>query len=145
MVTLERYGFRLDTGPAELGFRQPRLGGVHDLRGFLIPGIFILFGVGTLIGLGMAEFTPIWIGGSLGAFLGDVLSYWVGHRYRWHLREIWPFRRMPALLDRGDRFFRRHGAKSVLAGRFIGPLRPVIPTGSGYSAPMPSPLPACWG
>jgi hypothetical protein len=44
---------------------------------------------------------------------------------------MWPFSRYPGMLVRGMDFFRRHGWKSVLAGRFIGPLRPVIPTTAG--------------
>ncbi|MEM1411178.1 MAG: VTT domain-containing protein [Pseudomonadota bacterium] len=99
--------------------------------GFFLPGILILFGVGALLGMGESSWLPIWIGGSLGAFCGDILSYWLGHRYQQQLRRMWPFSRYPAMLMRGMTFFERHGWKSVLAGRFIGPLRPVIPTTAG--------------
>ena len=58
--------------------------------GVLIPGIVILFGVGAMIGLGVIDMGPIWIWGSLGALLGDLISYGVGRRYREHLVEIWP-------------------------------------------------------
>ena len=105
--------------------------------GIVVPGIFFLFGVGTLIGLGAMELLPVWIGGSTGAFLGDLLSYSIGHRYRRHLAEIWPFSQYPGMLDRGMAFFRKHGAKSVFAGRFIGPLRPVIPAIAGMLGMMP--------
>ena len=44
------------------------------LIGLLLPGIRILFGVGTLIGLGVLDLIPIWIAGSRGAFLGDTVS-----------------------------------------------------------------------
>ena len=99
--------------------------------GFLLPGIFILFGVGAMIGMGVTGWGPIWLGGSLGAFCGDLVSFAVGQHYRLQLRRMWPFSRYPAMLQRGVDFFRKHGAKSVLAGRFIGPLRPVIPTTAG--------------
>jgi membrane protein DedA with SNARE-associated domain len=99
--------------------------------GFFLPGILILFGIGALLGMGEGSWLPIWIGGTLGAICGDVLSFWLGHHYQEQLRRMWPFSRYPGMLVRGMEFFRRHGWKSVLAGRFIGPLRPVIPTTAG--------------
>jgi len=108
------------------------------LIGILLPGIVILFGIGTLIGLGLLEMVPVWAAASAGAFLGDGLSYALGHRFRGHLLEVWPFSRYPGLMERGTRFFHAHGAKSVLAGRFIGPLRPIIPAVGGMMGMKPS-------
>ncbi len=99
--------------------------------GIFLPGILILFGIGALLGLGDASLAPIWIGGSLGAFCGDLFSFWIGHRYQNQLRRVWPFSRYPGMLLRGAEFFRRFGLWSILAGRFIGPLRPIIPTTAG--------------
>lgn len=118
------------------------------LVGILLPGIVILFGIGTLIGLGLLEMIPIWIAASLGAFLGDSVSYALGHRFRGHLLDLWPFSRYPGLMERGTRFFHAHGAKSVVAGRFIGPLRPIIPAVGGMLGMQPSrflmvDIPAC--
>ncbi|NCF61711.1 MAG: hypothetical protein GWP58_02565 [Gammaproteobacteria bacterium] len=118
------------------------------LIGILLPGIVILFGVGTLIGLGMLDMIPIWIAASAGAFLGDSLSYALGRRFRSHLLDIWPFSRYPTLMERGTRFFHAHGAKSIVAGRFIGPLRPIIPSVAGMMGMAPSrflavDIPAC--
>jgi len=108
------------------------------LVGILLPGIVILFGVGALIGLGMLELIPIWIAATGGAILGDTLSYYVGHRFGGHLLDIWPFSKFPALMERGTLFFHAHGAKSVVAGRFIGPLRPIIPSIAGMMGMQPS-------
>lgn len=105
--------------------------------GILLPGIFLLFGIGAFIGLGVLDFYPVWIAASVGAFLGDVLSYVVGYRLREHLTDFWPFSRHPRMLARGEAFFRRHGAKSVITGRFVGPLRPVIPATAGMLAMPP--------
>jgi membrane protein DedA with SNARE-associated domain len=118
------------------------------LIGILLPGIVILFGVGALVGLGMLDMTAVWVGASLGALLGDTASYALGHRLRGHLLEVWPFKRYPGLMERGTRFFHAHGAKSVVAGRFIGPLRPVIPAVGGMMGMRPSrflavDIPAC--
>jgi len=108
------------------------------LVGILLPGIMILFGMGALIGLGVMELGPVWLAATSGAFLGDTLSYSLGRRYREHLLEIWPFSRYPRMMDRGLLFFRNHGAKSVVAGRFIGPLRPFIPSVVGIMGLKPS-------
>lgn len=106
--------------------------------GFFLPGIFVLFGVGTLVGLGGLPVWPILVGGSIGAFCGDVLSFWIGHRYRRHLEDFWPFNRYPEMLQRGAEFFRKHGPKSVIAGRFIGPLRPIVPASAGMLGMSPT-------
>lgn len=108
------------------------------LVGLLLPGIMILFGVGTLIGLGLLDLIPIWIAASCGALLGDSVSYLLGHRFRGHLLDFWPFSRYPGLMEHGALFFNAHGAKSVMAGRFIGPLRPIIPAVAGMMGMKPS-------
>ena len=118
------------------------------LIGILLPGIVILFGIGTLIGLGVIEMIPMWIAATSGALLGDGLSYYLGRRFRGHLLEIWPFSRYPGMMERGTLFFNVHGAKSVVAGRFIGPLRPIIPAVGGMMGMRPSrflavDIPAC--
>lgn len=118
------------------------------LIGILLPGIVILFGVGTLIGLGILDMVPVWLAATTGAFLGDFLSYMLGHRFRGHLLDVWPFSRYPTLMERGTRFFHAHGAKSIVAGRFIGPLRPIIPSVAGMMGMKPTrflavDIPAC--
>lgn len=116
--------------------------------GILVPGIIILFGLGAFISLGAMDIMPIWLAGTLGALAGDISSYAIGRRYREHLGETWPFSRFPRMLERGRDFFRVHGAKSVVIGRFIGPLRPVIPITSGMLGLTPRrfmlvDIPAC--
>jgi membrane protein DedA with SNARE-associated domain/membrane-associated phospholipid phosphatase len=116
--------------------------------GILVPGIIILFGLGALISIGAMEMLPIWLWGSLGALAGDILSYTIGRRYRSHLAEMWPFSHFPRMFERGRGYFRVHGPKSVVIGRFIGPLRPVIPVTAGMLGLAPRrfflvDIPAC--
>lgn len=108
------------------------------LVGILLPGIMLLFGIGTLIGLGLLDLLPVWIAASTGALLGDSISYALGFRFREHLFDIWPFSRYPRLMERGMTFFHAHGPKGVVAGRFIGPLRPVIPAVVGIMGMRPA-------
>jgi membrane protein DedA with SNARE-associated domain len=107
------------------------------LIGILLPGIMILFGVGALIGLDVMAMIPIWFAASAGALLGDGLSYALGRRFGEHLLDIWPFSRYPQMMERGREFFGKHGSKSVIAGRFIGPLRPIIPAVVGMMGMTP--------
>jgi len=123
----------LTANPGWAGFWVFVMSFVESLAfvGILVPGIIILFGVGALISLGAMDLLPIWLWGSLGALIGDLVSYAIGRRYRSHLADMWPFARFPGMLERGRQYFRVHGPKSVVIGRFIGPLRPVIPVTAG--------------
>ncbi|MBT8071919.1 MAG: VTT domain-containing protein [Gammaproteobacteria bacterium] len=140
----------LTANPGWAGFWVFVMSFVESLAfvGILVPGIIILFGLGALISLGEINVLPIWLWGSLGAFTGDLVSYGLGHRYRSHLPEMWPFSRFPRMLERGREYFHVHGPKSVAIGRFVGPLRPVIPVTAGMLGLAPRrfllvAIPAC--
>lgn len=140
----------LNANPGWAGFWVFVMSFVESLAfvGILVPGIIILFGLGALIALGAMDLWTIWLWGSAGALLGDMASYALGRRYRLHLAEIWPFSHFPKMLERGRNYFRVHGPKSVVIGRFIGPLRPVIPVTAGMLGLTPRrfltvDIPAC--
>jgi undecaprenyl-diphosphatase len=99
--------------------------------GLLIPGVVMMFGIGALIATGTLEFWPVFWWAVAGAVAGDGLSFWLGHHFQDHLREIWPFSRHPKLLQRGIDFFQKYGGKSVAIGRFFGPVRAIIPLVAG--------------
>lgn len=99
--------------------------------GLLVPGTVIMFGVGAIVATGSLGLKPVLLLAAAGAVAGDGISYWLGHHYQDGLRRIWPFSRYPGMLKNGEVFFKRHGGKSVLFGRFVGPVRPVIPVVAG--------------
>ncbi|MFQ5842069.1 MAG: VTT domain-containing protein [Thermodesulfobacteriota bacterium] len=99
--------------------------------GLLVPGTVLMFGVGAVIATGALSLKPTLIVATAGAIAGDGISYWLGRYYHQRLRNLWPFHHHPQLLSRGETFFLRHGGKSVLFGRFVGPVRPVIPIVAG--------------
>ena len=101
------------------------------LVGLLIPGTVVMFGIGALVGVGSIRLQPTLVSAALGAISGDAISYWIGHFYQDRLKNMWPFSRYAHLLDEGENFFRNHGGKSVFLGRFIGPIRPIIPLVAG--------------
>jgi len=47
----------------------------------LVPATAILLGAGALIGGGAISFLPVMIAASVGAVLGDWVSYWLGKHY----------------------------------------------------------------
>jgi undecaprenyl-diphosphatase len=99
--------------------------------GMLIPGVIVLFGVGTLIGAGILDFWSMCLWAVAGAVIGDGLSYWLGHHFE-YLTERWRwFRLHPDHLQRSIRFFERYGDLSVALGRFFGPIRAVVPLVAG--------------
>jgi undecaprenyl-diphosphatase len=107
------------------------------LVGLLVPGAAIMFGAGALIGTGHLSFWPMVAWAVAGAIIGDSVSFWLGRRYGERLQTLWPLRRYPGLMSRGVVFFRRHGGKSVLVGRFVGPVRPIIPAVAGMMGMSP--------
>jgi membrane protein DedA with SNARE-associated domain len=105
--------------------------------GSVIPGSTAVFIGGTLIGLGVLN--PWWTAAVaiIGAVLGDGLSFWLGRRYGERIRSVWPMRKHPELFERGRTYFEKRGASSIFIGRFLGPLRAIVPLVAGMSN-MPS-------
>ncbi|HLG80116.1 MAG TPA: DedA family protein [Bradyrhizobium sp.] len=97
----------------------------------LIPAWGALVAIGALIGVSGINFFPIWIAGSVGAALGDWVSYWFGYRYKEHVAQMWPLSHYPEILPRGEAFVRRWGVPSIFIGRFFGPLRASVPLAAG--------------
>ena len=97
----------------------------------LIPAWAALVGIGVLIGSGNLNFWPIWVAGSIGAALGDWLSYWIGVKLGPPVAHIWPLSRHPELLPKGEAFVKRWGVLAIFIGRFFGPLRASVPLVAG--------------
>jgi len=99
--------------------------------GLIVPGAVMMVGVGAMVAAGALDFQPVCLWAIAGAVVGDGLSYWLGRHYRERLTSLWPFTRYPESLAGGVRFFEKYGGKSVAFGRFVGPIRAVIPLVAG--------------
>ncbi len=99
--------------------------------GLVVPGVVLMTAIGAMMGAGILPFWETMLWAILGAIAGDGISYWLGYHYHEHLRDFWPFRQFPQLLARGEKFFKNHGGKSIIFGRFVGPVRPMIPVIAG--------------
>ncbi len=97
----------------------------------LIPAWAALVAIGALIASSKLNFWPIWVAGSVGAALGDWLSYWVGLKLGSPVAHVWPLSRHPELLPKGEAFVQRWGALAIFIGRFFGPLRASVPLVAG--------------
>lgn len=107
------------------------------LIGIAVPGAALMISFGALIALGYLDFTTTMLLSIAGAVTGDGISYWVGYRYQKQLKNIWPFKHFKSQLISGETFFKKHGGKSVVLGRFVGPVRAVIPTIAGMMGMSP--------
>ncbi|HXL49425.1 MAG TPA: DedA family protein [Xanthobacteraceae bacterium] len=97
----------------------------------LIPAWAALVGIGVLISSGNLTFWPVWVAGSIGAALGDWLSFWIGLKVGPAVAHMWPLSRHPELLPEGETFVKRWGALAIFIGRFFGPLRASVPLVAG--------------
>jgi membrane protein DedA with SNARE-associated domain len=103
----------------------------------LLPAWAALVAIGALVGAGSLSFFPVWVAGSVGAALGDWLSYWVGVKVGPAVAHMWPLSRHPELIPKGERFVTRWGVYAIYIGRFFGPLRASVPLVAGiFRMPM---------
>lgn len=101
------------------------------IAGVVVPGVMLLFMVAAVAGGGALSLEAALIWAFAGAVLGDGLSFFIGRYFNQSIASVWPVSRYPKLLDSGKVFFEKHGGKSVLIGRFVGPIRPVLPMIAG--------------
>lgn len=101
------------------------------LVGSLVPAGVIMFSAGALIGIHALDLWATLGIAVLGAIAGDGLSYELGRRHGDRIKS-WPaFQRYSALIDRSAQLIQRHGAKSILFARFVGPIRAIVPVLAG--------------
>lgn len=101
------------------------------IAGLLIPGVVLLFAASALAGGGSLGLMPVLGLAFAGAVCGDLLSFAMGRWFHQDIRSLRLFARHPQWLNRGESFFREYGTYSIVLGRFIGPIRPIIPMVAG--------------
>jgi len=99
--------------------------------GILMPGSVLIMLMGFLAARGFFDFGDLIFFAAAGAILGDGLGFYLGRRGVGFLRRRAGFIFRESYLQTGEQFFRRHGGKSVFLGRFLHPIRPVIPFVAG--------------
>jgi len=97
------------------------------LVGLFLPGWVLLVGIGTMIGADVLDFWPIVISAYLGAVIGEYLSYLLGYHYHEPILKWKLFSNHQSMIVYSRNFFEKHGAAGVFFGRFLGPVRAVLP------------------
>ncbi len=96
-----------------------------------LPGDSLLFAAGAFSARGSLHILPLWLLLMGAAVLGDSANYWIGNRVgarvfredvRWVKREY---------LERTQKFYERHGGKTILLARFVPIVRTFAPFVAG--------------
>ena len=90
--------------------------------GLLIPGSLIVILFGIFASQGLFKITDLIWFIAIGGILGDIFSYYLGKKGTKIFRFIKKHH-----LEKAENFINKYGNKSILLGRFVGPLRPIIP------------------
>ena len=103
--------------------------------GLFVPGESLMLASGFFSQQGVLRLELVMVVGFIGAILGDNIGYQLGSRLGrdWLLRHGKRIGLRRSRLDRVDAFFKRHGAKAVFFGRFIGFARALVPFVAGAS------------
>ena len=96
-----------------------------------VPSTVLFLVIGGLHSAAGGTFMPVWLAGSIGAALGDIVSYYAGRYFKNDVDRVWPFSRMPGLVPKARTMFERWGFWSIFAGKFVGGLRPFVPVVAG--------------
>ena len=106
--------------------------------GLIMPGSVLTVFSGWLAFQGKAPITAIMVAAGLGALFGDLLSYWLGARFGGHLWRWSLLKKRQDLIRLTELFFLEHGGKSIFFGRFLGPIRGLVPFVAGASHMRPA-------
>ena len=93
--------------------------------GLPVPGETALIACSILASQGVLSIVWVVVIGVLAAIVGDNLGYWAARKGGRPLLERYRLTRPYAekYLPRGERFFAKHGGKTVFLGRFVAVLR----------------------
>lgn len=98
--------------------------------GTIAPGAFLMLLFGFISTHQSISLTILIMVAAIGASIGDLLGYSLG-KYGWGYVNKFTWIMKFAKLESGKAFLHRHGVKSILFARFIGPIRPIVPLLAG--------------
>lgn len=108
------------------------------IAGLIVPGTVLLFAIAVLAGNGALSLSETLLLGFLGGLVGDGVSYFLGRHFHQNIRRLPGLRHHPEWMNGAETYFHKYGIASLLVGRFIGPLRPMLPMVAGM-CDMPFP------
>jgi membrane protein DedA with SNARE-associated domain len=99
--------------------------------GTVVPGSTLVVAISALATASEINAWLLVIDATLGAIIGDGLSFWLGRRYHRDILQRWPLNLFPQLIARSEAFFSRYGAASVFLARFTAVVRAFVPLIAG--------------
>ncbi|WP_061291712.1 bifunctional DedA family/phosphatase PAP2 family protein [Azotobacter vinelandii] len=130
----------LTTHPEWLGLAIFLIACVECLAilGIIVPGTVLMFAIAAMAGSGALGLGQTLLLGYAGGLLGDAISYALGRHFHQGIRRLPILRHHPEWLVGAEVYFQRYGIVSLLVGRYIGPLRPMLPMIAGMlDMPLP--------
>ena len=100
------------------------------LIGVIIPGVVLLAVISGMASSSLNIFELVLIA-YVASFLADILSFLIGTGISKSIHNLWPFNKYPNLLVQGRGFVKRFGILGIFVGKFIGPIRPLLPLTAG--------------
>jgi membrane protein DedA with SNARE-associated domain len=96
-----------------------------ESAGIPLPGETALVAAGVLAAQGHFDIAAVIVVAAAAAIIGDNVGYWIGRTGGRKLLTRWEWleRHASRVLPWSERFFRKHGAKTIFIGRFIAVLR----------------------
>ena len=96
-----------------------------------LPGDSLLFAAGTFAALGSLNVWILWLVTFSAAVLGDTVNYWIGNKIgpRAFEQDIRFLKR--EYLERTQRFYDKHGGKTIILARFVPIIRTFAPFVAG--------------
>jgi membrane protein DedA with SNARE-associated domain len=96
-----------------------------ESAGVPLPGETTLIAAAILAARGHYSIVWVIVVAAAAAIIGDNIGYWIGRTGGRALLERWgPIKRYAErVLPPGERFFKKHGGKTVFIGRFVAVLR----------------------
>ena len=102
------------------------------LVGFFFPGDSLLFTAGFLASQGLLDIKVLIAGCFLAAVAGDSVGYYIGKRFGKRLfnkeNSIWFHKEH---LNRAQKFYDKHGGKTIILARFVPVIRAFAPVVAG--------------
>jgi membrane-associated protein len=99
-----------------------------------LPGDSLLFAAGAFAATGALDPWAVFLLLAFAAILGDTVNYWIGHRIGPRVfREDVRFLKRE-YLERTQRFYEKHGGKTIFLARFVPIIRTFAPFVAGVGA-----------
>jgi undecaprenyl-diphosphatase len=101
------------------------------ILGAIVPGTAVILAIAALTATGPTQILTLTMAGTLGAILGDGVSFLAGRYLGGFVRAGGKAGRLGSMVEDSRPFLVRHGGKSVFLARFVPGIRAIVPLAAG--------------